>query len=386
MPIIGLDEADATCGGKALGLGLLSRSGFNVPNGFVVVGDLDALALGAAVDRLGAPMAVRSSGLLEDSATASFAGQLQTVLGVVGSAEAAAAILACGRSGTADRVRAYAVRTGAATPPRVPVVVQRLVAAEVAGVVFTQDPRTGLDDVVIEAAWGLGGSVVDGQVVPDRFTVSALGTVEGSVGSKATRLDWRDGELIRSAVPTQERRRAALTHAQIREIAGTAREAHGALGYPLDIEWAISGDTLWLLQARPITTASSPPGSPAARPALLACRRRRLSHHAYLDQPVEILIDVLGPVGSESVLLVEPSSPRVVLGHPQLCGPLAESLVKESLTDTVAVAAGQHVERIQLLIALRRVPLVVGGRTVRDQTHDPAFAPGDTEPLSGILP
>src|SRR6478736_5619937 len=164
-----------------------------VPNGFVVVGDLDALALGAAVDRLGAPMAVRSSGLLEDSATASFAGQLQTVLGVVGSAEAAAAILACGRSGTADRVRAYAVRTGAATPPRVPVVVQRLVAAEVAGVVFTQDPRTGLDDVVIEAAWGLGGSVVDGQVVPDRFTVSALGTVEGSVGSKATRLDWRDG-------------------------------------------------------------------------------------------------------------------------------------------------------------------------------------------------
>lgn len=267
VPIIGLDEADATCGGKALGLGLLSRSGFNVPNGFVVVGDLDALALGAAVDRLGAPMAVRSSGLLEDSATASFAGQLQTVLGVVGSAEAAAAILACGRSGTADRVRAYAVRTGAATPPRVPVVVQRLVAAEVAGVVFTQDPRTGLDDVVIEAAWGLGGSVVDGQVVPDRFTVSALGTVEGSVGSKATRLDWRDGELIRSAVPTQERRRAALTHAQIREIAGTAREAHGALGYPLDIEWAISGDTLWLLQARPITTASSPPGSPAARPA-----------------------------------------------------------------------------------------------------------------------
>ena len=201
MPIIALDEADATCGGKALGLGLLSRSGFNVPNGFVVVGDLDALALGAAVDRLDAPMAVRSSGLLEDSATASFAGQLQTVLGVVGSAEAAAAILACGRSGTADRVRAYAARTGAATPPRVPVVVQRLVAAEVAGVVFTQDPRTGLDDVVIEAAWGLGGSVVDGQVVPDRFTVSALGAVEGSVGSKATRLDWRDGELIRSAVP-----------------------------------------------------------------------------------------------------------------------------------------------------------------------------------------
>lgn len=122
--------------------------------------------------------------------------------------------------------------------------------------------------------------------------------------------------------------------------------------------------------------------------ALMACRVGGvgLSHHAYLHQPVEIWIDLLGPVGSESVLLIEPSSPRVVLGHPQLCRPLAESLVKESSADTVAVAAGQHVERIQLLIALRRVTLVVGGRTVRDQTHDPAFAPGDTEPLSGILP
>ncbi len=110
-----------------------------------------------------------------------------------------------------------------------------------------------------------------------------------------------------------------------------------------------------------------------------------LPQHAYLDQPVEIWIDLLGPVRCESVPHVEPSSPRVVLGHPQLCRPPSESLVKESLTDTMAVAAGQHVEGIQLLIPRRRVPLVLGSRTVSDKPHDSAFAPGDTDPLPGIL-
>ena len=264
MPVIDLDRADATCGGKALGLGRLSRSGFNVPKGFVVVGDLDAQALGSGVHHLDAPLAVRSSGLAEDSASASFAGQLQTVLGVVGVEEAAAAIRACSRSATSGHARAYAARVGAATQARVPVIVQRLVAADVAGVVFTHDPRTGLDDVVIEAAWGLGESVVNARVIPDTIIVTAAGAVHSSVGSKATRLDLRDDGLQRRAVAAADRRRPALTEAQITEIARTAREAHSAFGHPLDIEWAIADGILWLLQARPITTHPEPRKAPAA--------------------------------------------------------------------------------------------------------------------------
>ena len=264
VPFVDLDRADASCGGKARGLGRLSRSGFNVPSGFVVVGDVDAQALGSGVHRLHAPLAVRSSGLAEDSASASFAGQFETVLGVVGVEEAAAAIRACSRSATSNRARAYAARVGAATQARVPVIVQRLVAADVAGVVFTHDPRTGLDDVVIEAAWGLGESVVNGRVIPDTITVTAAGAVHTSVGSKATRLDLRDDGLRRSAVPTADRRRPALTDAQITEVARTAREAQSAFGHPLDIEWAFADGTLWLLQARPITTHPEPRGTRAA--------------------------------------------------------------------------------------------------------------------------
>ncbi len=109
-----------------------------------------------------------------------------------------------------------------------------------------------------------------------------------------------------------------------------------------------------------------------------------LSHHAYLYQPVEIWIDLFGQVGCKSVLLIEASSPRVLLGDPELCRPLAESVVKESLTDPLAVAAGQHVERVQLLLPLRRVPLVLDGRTARDKPHDPGVPPGDVNALPGI--
>jgi pyruvate,water dikinase len=272
VPVIDLDRADATCGGKALGLGRLSRSGFNVPSGFVVVGDLDAQAFAAGVHRLDGPLAVRSSGLDEDSASASFAGQLETVLGVVGVEDAGAAVRVCSRSATSDRARAYAARVGAATQAHVPVIVQRLVAAEVAGVVFTHDPRTGLDDVVIEAAWGLGESVVNGRVIPDTMIVTVAGTVHTSLGSKATRLDLRDDGLRRSAVASADRRRPALTEAQITEVARTARAAQGAFGYPLDIEWAIADGTLWLLQARPITTHPQPPRTaPATQPERFWC-------------------------------------------------------------------------------------------------------------------
>jgi pyruvate,water dikinase len=254
VTLVDLSDADADCGSKAHALGRLIRAGARVPAGFVVRGEPDGEATARAVERLDAPLAVRSSSAVEDSDVASFAGQLDTILGVVGVDEAAAAIARCSASAQSAHARSYAIRVGVTPESQIPVIVQRLVPADVAGVAFTRDPRSGADVVVIEAAWGLGESVVAGRVVPDICTVTDEGTIEMSVGSKATRLDRREGVLRRTAVAVADRRRPCLTSEQVAQIAAAAREAEATFNAPVDIEWAIADDVLWLLQARPITT------------------------------------------------------------------------------------------------------------------------------------
>lgn len=267
VTLVDLRQARADCGSKAHGLGRLARSGARVPAGFVVRDEPAADELARAIECLNGPMAVRSSGLVEDAATASFAGQLETILGVTGLDQATAAIRQCGVSADVARARAYALRMGAPVESRVAVIVQRLVPADVAGVAFTRDPRTGADVTLIEASWGLGESVVGGRVVPDTYVVSPSGEIDTSVGSKATRLDHRGDALRRTAVSMADRRRPSLSIEQARQLAEAARQAEATFGRPLDIEWAIADDILWLLQARPITTAATGERDPLELPA-----------------------------------------------------------------------------------------------------------------------
>lgn len=136
VTLVNLSAAQAECGSKAHALGRLIRSGARVPSGFVVLDEPEDQAFAREVQRLDGLLAVRSSGLVEDSATASFAGQLETVLGVLGADEAATAVRRCSESGTKARARTYAARVGATPESRIPVIVQRLVAADAAGVAF----------------------------------------------------------------------------------------------------------------------------------------------------------------------------------------------------------------------------------------------------------
>ena len=234
-------EAPALAGNKAATLAVLRRAGFEVPPGVVVPGD----ALGGVADTLPpavraalpkvpsllgpGPWAVRSSGTAEDSRQASFAGQFETVLGIEADG-LADAVLRCWRSGSADRVRAY---RGDRWAGSMAVLIQPMVAAEAAGVAFTTDPVTGRRRTVIEAVEGLGERLVSGAATPERWTVEEDGSIEGPSGS--TVLD-------------AERARA---------IGDLARRVEEHLGRPQDIEWAIGGGSLWLLQARPITALSS---------------------------------------------------------------------------------------------------------------------------------
>lgn len=232
------DVLDDSFGGKALGLAELTRLGLPVPPGFVIA-DASGTSLGDAVaerfSRMRAagqtPVAVRSSAAGEDGAEHSFAGQYDTVLGVGSVDELTAAVEKCVRSAGSERAAAYQDGGAAA---RMHLVVQQMVDARAAGVVFTADPTSGRRDLlVIDAVRGLGESLVDGSTASDHFVLSHAG----------------------DTVTTEASSQPALADDEIDRIRIGALLAAAHWGRPLDLEWAIDRDgLLWWLQARPITT------------------------------------------------------------------------------------------------------------------------------------
>ncbi|GAB2864999.1 hypothetical protein GCM10027176_78430 [Actinoallomurus bryophytorum] len=243
--LVPLADAHARCGAKATHLGRLLRAGFAVPDGFVI-DDPRAEGweheLAPALRRLGrGPFAVRSSALGEDGSEASFAGQLHTTLNATTPARVAEAVRRTAASGSSREATAYAARTVHPARELVPVIVQVMVDPEAAGVAFTRHPVTGAEQVVIEATTGLGDRLADGAVTPERWTLG------------------RD-------VVTSSRGAGALTAWQALDLAEAARRIEDLFGCPQDIEWAIAGGKVWVLQARPITTTPHT----AARPVTAA--------------------------------------------------------------------------------------------------------------------
>jgi pyruvate, water dikinase len=321
--VVPLVSADQSCGGKAATLGRLLRAGMPVPPGMVLTGlhpgSVDDPALAAVVtvvlDRLGGgPLAVRSSTTDEDGTAASWAGVLDTVLGVTGAEAVTDAVRACVASSTAPPAHAYRRRLNRPSATATPVLVQSLVAADTAGVLFTRHPVTGADEVVIAAAWGLGTSVVEGSVEPD--TVLVGGTeVAVAVGEKATRLDARDGRLERTAVPDGDRRRPCLTTEQARRLGAMGSEVADLLGGPQDVEWAVADGDLWLLQARPVTAASRPDRRRARLTAAAPASARRPLASGVAASPgvatgtVRVLRDPSATMEAGDVLVCATTSP-----------------------------------------------------------------------------
>jgi pyruvate,water dikinase len=246
-----------TVGGKTANLGRLATS-FRVPPGFCI----DAAVherLGGALDgdarahaelhelvvasytdfarRIGEAeprVAVRSSAIGEDSADASFAGQYETILNVRGTQAVVDAVLDCWRSASAERAQAYRRERGIATPSRVGVLVQQMVAADVSAIAFSVDPVTGARDVVVvNAARGLGDAIASGEITPDSFTV-------------------RKSDLV--IVDRRPANGEAVGDDAVLAVARLATQLETAMGWPVDIECAISRGEAYLLQCRPITT------------------------------------------------------------------------------------------------------------------------------------
>ena len=230
-----------------------------------LAGLVDSLALlpelqesiDAAVRELGPGcLAVRSSAVGEDGERHSFAGQLDSVLGPRDAREVAAAVRRCWRSALGARALDYRRRAGSlAGATRVAVIVQQLAHGERAGVIFTTDPVTGDPTRMrVSACLGLGEGLMSGRSEADEYLVADDGReLEAHVAHKTTGVRVREGVAVEERVPDEIRDARALDAAQLSALAAVGRRIADTEGGPRDIEWAIVGGEVVVLQARPIT-------------------------------------------------------------------------------------------------------------------------------------
>lgn len=314
-PFTRVRRADvATVGGKAANLGEMTAAGFPVPPGFVLgieaytrfyeanafapmvaaalarinvddpaslekeaasirellVGgtvpeDLRAEIEQAYCDLLGNQpchmrVAVRSSATAEDTAQFSFAGMFESFLNIRDKAGLVDAIKRCWASTFGARVLFYRIKQGMPAEMPVAVVVQRMVDAQKSGVIFTTDPATcDAGRMIIEAIWGLGEGIVQGAVTPDRHVLEkgSLHLTSTDLGEKESLLAWDSGtqKMTRYELKGDPRSKApVLTSDEITTLARIARRAEEHYGVPQDLEFAIEGREIFLIQTRPITT------------------------------------------------------------------------------------------------------------------------------------
>ena len=324
-------------GPKVARLGQLARDGWQVPDGYAVTVDAmagwlapgaqeelarlvagtttsgpDALAaarglieaqppppwlaqaVAAAHERLavrtghgtGLRVAVRSSAVAEDGASASFAGQFDTYLGVSGVPDVLHHVRKCWASGFSAHVAEYrrraAGRPGVTAAHRLAVGVLELVDVRSAGVVFTVDPVSGdASRMIVEANWGFGESVVSGQVTPDHWEADRVtgDVLTEHVGGKRawSVLDPETGRVALRALPGELAAQGCLARHEVRYLCQLAAKIEAAAGgTPQDVEWAIARGlpfpgNVFILQHRPVTALDGPPpdvpAAPAPRPA-----------------------------------------------------------------------------------------------------------------------
>ena len=276
----------ARAGGKGASLARMSGLGLPVPEGFVIPADMlasvvDADALRAVLpdhDKAQAivaaaevpaevaeayaalgddpPVAVRSSACAEDSETASYAGQQETYLYVRGADAVRARVRDCWASFFSERAIFYRRQKGSLDDLGMAVVVQRMVRADVAGVLFTCDPVRGRRDrMVVEAVLGLGEAAVSGQVTPDHYILKRDGTVrKAQVAQQPFAVVPVEGGGVEERALGDEGGEQKLGEAHLRALARIGDDLEQRLGGPQDIEWAVEGGEIYVLQARPVTT------------------------------------------------------------------------------------------------------------------------------------
>ncbi len=263
----------ALVGGKAANLSRLARMYHRVPDGFCLpvtvmdeahprdLRDEIAQAIADLMSCHNLPelvVAVRSSAVDEDGAAASFAGQHETFLNIVGVDSIMQAVTCCWESARSERALEYRRKQGLSGERlQLAVLVQQLVVSDVSAVVFSANPITGSrDEIVINASWGLGESIVGGTVTPDTFIVrkADLAVMQRVIADKQRMTVSAPRGTREVDVPRFLRKEAALNDEQVVEMAKLARTLEATMEHPVDVEAAYARGELYVLQCRPITT------------------------------------------------------------------------------------------------------------------------------------
>jgi len=296
LPFAEADCLDvARAGGKGSSLARMASLGLPVPPGFVIPAnaladalpdggaelralaerqdaegaqalirtvELDAGLRGAVVSsyaELGAgdvPVAVRSSATAEDSEAASFAGQQETFLHVRGGDQVRARIRDCWASFFSERALFYRSKKGSLADLGMAVVVQRMVNADIAGVLFTMDAVQGRRDrMVVEAVIGLGEAAVSGAVTPDHYVLKRDGRIrKAHVHEQPYAIVAREeGGVVERELSPEEGGARKASDELLARLARLGDDLEQRVGVPQDIEWAVEGGELYVLQARPVT-------------------------------------------------------------------------------------------------------------------------------------
>jgi len=245
------------------------------------------------------PVAVRSSATAEDLPELSFAGQQETYLNIQGIAAVLAAVQRCWASLWSQRAIGYRQQHGVDQQTvRLAVVVQRLIPAEAAGILFTADPVSGQRDrVLISASWGLGEAVVGGLVTPDNLTVEKTSghVLDRRTADKATMTVREAAGTAQQPVPAALRRAPVLDDAAAARLTSLGVQIEQLYGQPLDIEWAWADGQFFILQARSITSLPAGEAAPLTWPKPpRGVMYGRTSFAEQIPNPVSPLFATLG--------------------------------------------------------------------------------------------
>ena len=205
-------------------------------------------------------VAVRSSATAEDLPHASFAGQQETYLNVRGLDDVLEKVCSCYASLWGKRAVSYRLHQGYdQSSVSIAVVIQEMVESEKAGVLFTVNPVSKKEnEMQINASYGLGESVVSGRVTADSYIVDKNGEIiEVTIGCKETQIIYGEKNTVEVTVDDNDRKKRALNDREISELINSGLKIEKHYKMPMDIEWAIKGDEVYILQARAITTLKS---------------------------------------------------------------------------------------------------------------------------------
>ncbi len=325
----------------------------------------DILAAYDGLDDGEAFVAVRSSATAEDLPSASFAGQQDTYLNITRD-DLIERIKDCWASLFTQRAIYYRNEQGFDHDiVDIAVVVQRMVAADKSGVMFTSHPSTGEPKIIIEAAWGLGEAVVSGSVSPDNYVIDRETdeVLEATVADKKIMMlkDEETGETVERAVPEDRRNARVLDDEELGRLAELGERAEAHYDDPQDVEWAIVDGEVYMLQSRPITTISEESTAEAAADGdgegdVIV--KGLGASPGIASGPVRIVgkLDQLDKVGEGDIIVTEMTTPDMVPAMKRASGIITD---EGGMTSHAAIVAREL-----------GAPAVVGAGTATEQLED----------------